>query len=142
MLLKQCRELVDLEVAEVDQVWKDVSGDQGYVSFRMFTAWSQKHLELDLPLGLESSDASSRPCRFRLGGEGERCSCVEFQAASEAMSGTAQLCVCGHKISMHRSDLAMRTMTDFLEETGPTHWTKDAVGLVKVKGLGPQVWSY
>jgi hypothetical protein len=24
--------------------------------------------------------------------------------------------VCGHKISMHRSDLAMRTMTDFLEE--------------------------
>ena len=23
--------------------------------------------------------------------------------------------VCGHKISMHRSDLAMRTMTDFLE---------------------------
>lgn len=141
MLLKQSRKLVPSPTLDEPEVWKDVSGDHGYVSFRMFTAWASKHLELDLPLGLESSDASSRPCRFRLGGDGERCSCDKFQGTTHRgeEAGSAQLCVCGHKISMHRSDLAMRTMTDFLEETGPAHWTKDMEGLVQV--LDPDVLS-
>lgn len=130
MLLTQCGHLVS-GVGDIPQVWRDVSGDHGYVSFRMFSAWAQDHLELDLPLGLESSDASSRPCRFRVGGEGARCGCQEFQPSGDA-SGVAQLCVCGHKISMHRSDLAMRTMTAFLEDVAPAHWVDGAEGLVQV----------
>eukprot|EP00439_Symbiodinium_sp_Y106_P044631 s943_g5.t1 len=107
----------------------------------MFSAWSQKYIQMDLPLGLEVGDASSRPCRFRLGGDGPRCGCQEFQAAG-GDGPTSELCVCGHKASMHRSepwmqieraeDLAQRTMSAFLEEGAPSHWSADAEGLVEI----------
>ena len=40
-----------------------------------------------------------------------------YRGSSLHFAGVS-LQVCGHKISMHRSDLAMRTMTDFLEVEG------------------------
>jgi len=137
MLLAECQHLVSKSTSDFDQVWKDAGGEgHGHVNFRMFTVWSQQYLSADLPLGLESSDACSRPCRFRIGGDGERCGCKEFIASSQD-DAVAQLCVCGHKISMHRSDMAQRTMTAFLEEKlGPPHW-EDQEGLVQV--LDPDV---
>jgi len=133
MLLLQCPHLfLESEITNFPEVWKDAGGEgTGYLNFRMFTAWSQKYIQMDLPLGLEVGDASSRPCRFRLGGDGPRCGCQEFQAAG-GDGPTSELCVCGHKASMHRSDLAQRTMSAFLEEGAPSHWSADAEGLVEI----------
>mmetsp|Transcript_46757 Transcript_46757/g.99911 ORF Transcript_46757/g.99911 Transcript_46757/m.99911 type:complete len:591 (-) Transcript_46757:83-1855(-) len=109
-----------------DQAWRDVGGPpKGFVNFRQFAAWTQTCLGLEYPLGLEASPSSgaSRPCRFKLSSaDGVRCGCPGYQPAP----GGAQHCICGHKPSLHRSDLATRTLTRFFEDDrGGEHWARD-----------------
>jgi len=114
--------------ASASQAWLDVGnpGD-GYVNFRAFLGWVQGCLGIDYPIGLEVS-GSFQPCRFRFASSsGTSCSCPHFQA----VEGGA-LCVCGHKPSMHRSDFAERTVTQFLETAVNEHWTFEE-GLVQVE---------
>mmetsp|Transcript_32846 Transcript_32846/g.76405 ORF Transcript_32846/g.76405 Transcript_32846/m.76405 type:complete len:620 (+) Transcript_32846:68-1927(+) len=113
----------------LESAWEIAGGPlHGYVNFRQFVSWTQS-LGVDKPLGLEEATAEvSRPCRFRLmTGEGMRCSCPSFEPTE-----VEGLCKCGHKASMHRSDLAERTFTEFLEASGNVNWVPDKQGLVEI----------
>jgi len=127
--LRACKELSgDTSGLSLEDSWKAADRElHGHVNFRQFTAWAEG-FGVTLPLGLEKSGAS-RPCRFVvMSRDGERCSCPAFEAAPGGMG----LCVCGHKLSMHRSDFALRSLTRTLEETDVMHWAPGRDGLVQV----------
>jgi len=118
-------------VPELEVAWVDAQGPlHGYINFRQFVSWTKEFLELDFPLGLDGG-GKTRPCRFGvLSKGGSRCSCPAFQAAA----GSSALCECGHKASLHRSDFAQRTFTQFIEEGSiVSHWTSGVEGLVRVE---------
>lgn len=129
--LKACTTLgTNIEEPSLDQAWEDAGGPaKGYVNFRQFASWTKEFLALEYPLGLDTTSVR-RPCRFRLKA-GSQCSCAEFVGS---VSGS-DLCECGHKPSMHRSDFAKRTITKFLEDSrdcDTKHWVPDQEGLVKI----------
>lgn len=129
--LTQCRNLAPDEAADLseDEAWEAVGGKlHDHVNFRQFAYWLQNSLRIDLPVGLEVS-GSNRPCRFRMmRADGRRCCCAEY----EEQEGQS-VCVCGHKLSMHRSDFAERSVSKLMEDTVPSDWAPGQEGLVKVE---------
>eukprot|EP00928_Gymnodinium_smaydae_P042977 TRINITY_DN28899_c0_g2_i1.p1 TRINITY_DN28899_c0_g2~~TRINITY_DN28899_c0_g2_i1.p1 ORF type:complete len:833 (-),score=140.48 TRINITY_DN28899_c0_g2_i1:109-2607(-) len=113
----------------VEEAWKDANGPvNGHLNFRQFTSWTQKFLQLELPLGLEAASAASRPCRFmHLTVDGERCSCPGFRP-----SAVECICECGHKRSAHRSDGALASFTQFFESNRNPQWEPGRNGLVQI----------
>eukprot|EP00929_Paragymnodinium_shiwhaense_P080332 TRINITY_DN41880_c0_g1_i1.p1 TRINITY_DN41880_c0_g1~~TRINITY_DN41880_c0_g1_i1.p1 ORF type:complete len:674 (+),score=107.77 TRINITY_DN41880_c0_g1_i1:77-2023(+) len=115
----------------LELAWEDAGGlGHGYVNFRSFVTWTQEHLSLEYPLGLEAESEAPRPCRFRLmSSHGHRCSCPGFTPADTA----GLLCVCGHKVSMHRSDIAESSLKSIMADTANAHWVPEKEGLVEIE---------
>eukprot|EP00931_Biecheleriopsis_adriatica_P118756 TRINITY_DN94083_c0_g1_i1.p1 TRINITY_DN94083_c0_g1~~TRINITY_DN94083_c0_g1_i1.p1 ORF type:complete len:581 (-),score=99.33 TRINITY_DN94083_c0_g1_i1:68-1810(-) len=119
-----------------EDAWREAGGPcTGFVNFRQF-AYLAESLGLVLPLGLEKSGAT-RSCRFRVrlvnndeGGEEYACSCPCFEPSK--LGGGGMICVCGHKLSMHRSDFAEDTLQ--LRAPSPQQglWSEGEEGLVQV----------
>lgn len=125
------------EALDAGQAWTDAQGPlHGYINFRQLVTWTKEFLQLDFPLGLESGTGGQRACRFRmLSEDGPRCSCPSFQPAGlgGSFSSTA-LCECGHKASMHRSEFAMRTFSQYLQDDSrASHWSAGREGLVRIE---------
>lgn len=111
---------------DLDKAWTNIGGNvHGHCNFRKFVTWSTKILGLSLPIGLEDL-GSERPCRFR-SHDGNSCSCPAFEPSEE----NEALCkCCGHKTSMHRSDMANQTIGGF-QVQNPC-WVEGADGLVQI----------
>lgn len=122
---------IELDPDEWDKGWAVAGGDAaGYVNFPGFVHWAQASLRLDLPMGIDFAEGLSRPCRFRMGSSDERCGCLAF----EASRWNDSICQCGHKTSMHRSDVAERKAGDLdPESTGGIWWEGAEEGLVEIE---------
>mmetsp|Transcript_7807 Transcript_7807/g.17142 ORF Transcript_7807/g.17142 Transcript_7807/m.17142 type:complete len:612 (-) Transcript_7807:67-1902(-) len=111
--------------------WTKAGGPvTGYLNFRQFVAWTLS-ISLALPLGLDDSKAS-KPCRFRImNRNGACCQCEAYEPSADGF-----LCICGHKPSCHRSDVAELSATDYLARSatkGLTQaWDDGKEGLVEV----------
>merc|ERR1711957_424798 len=116
--------MAPLSSHDVRTEWQKCKGEAlGHLNFRNFTQWSG-NVGIDLPLGLEGNqDAGARKCRFS---GHARCSCICFEAGE-----VPDLCRCGHKASMHRTDFAERSSTKFFEDVSQSWWTSSASNLVE-----------
>jgi len=113
-----------LDSGFIESVWCDLGGEaRGGVNFARFATWAASE-GVNLPLGLDGSGAS-RPCRsFKLMDDvgNERCSCTEYQH-----SATPGICTCGHKQSMHRSDVAEGSLSAFTASMQVSNWNADGL---------------
>lgn len=136
LLVGFVRSLLGAKTPTLEKAWEASGASHtGYLNFRAFAAWTQEHLGLEYPLGLEERSMSMRRCRFRrLSADGGRCSCEAYVAAVD--SEDRALCRCGHKPSMHRSDFAQRTYSAVLKEVACSSWAPGVDGLVKVEDSG------
>jgi len=136
--LQSCSQLMPSAemVPDSEEAWKEAGGpNTGFVNFGQFATLVES-FGLRLPLGLEKSGAT-RPCRFRVrlqnndepGGEEYTCSCPCFEVSKHG--GGGELCSCGHKLSMHRSDFAEDTYSN-IEHQIQMPWRPGEEGLVKV----------
>eukprot|EP00931_Biecheleriopsis_adriatica_P087049 TRINITY_DN61571_c0_g1_i1.p1 TRINITY_DN61571_c0_g1~~TRINITY_DN61571_c0_g1_i1.p1 ORF type:complete len:542 (+),score=91.49 TRINITY_DN61571_c0_g1_i1:52-1626(+) len=95
----------------IQEAWQELGGEEvGTVNFARFSSWTASK-GVDLPLGLERAGAK-RPCRCRLqttDGSRFRCSCPDFKPRD---SSDDSICECGHKASMHRSEVAEKPPVD------------------------------
>jgi hypothetical protein len=81
----------------VETAWNLPAGHT-HMTFVEFAHWA--HIEhINLPMGVDLSDSAKRPCRFQYKG-GVRCDCQDFTPAE------GSLCTCGHKASLHISEVA------------------------------------
>lgn len=88
----------------LDVAWRQAAGeDSTHLTFAQFARWASEQL-LRLPVGMDLGESADKLCRFNYAG-GKRCPCAKFQASEAAPS----LCTCGHKASMHLSDVAFMT---------------------------------
>jgi len=92
--------------------WKRAGGPgTGYINFRQFVGWTIS-INLTLPMGLDDSKGI-RPCRFRImNRSGACCQCDAYVPSADGF-----LCICGHKPSMHRSDVAEMSANEYLKRT-------------------------
>mmetsp|Transcript_9865 Transcript_9865/g.25972 ORF Transcript_9865/g.25972 Transcript_9865/m.25972 type:complete len:583 (+) Transcript_9865:189-1937(+) len=123
-------ELVKLGLCsdDLESAWAAVGGEEhGYVNFARFALWADG-VGIDLATGIEDA-SSSRPCHFRMMVSGGwSCGCAEYEAGSDGW-----LCgACGHKPSMHRSDLATKSNSEVLDGCRPESWKEGESGLVPV----------
>jgi len=120
------------EKVSTDESWKRAGGPvTGYINFRQFVGWTLS-INLALPMGLDDSKAS-RPCRFRIMNRSSACcQCEAYEASSDGF-----LCVCGHKPSMHRSDIAEMSANEYLRRTATMMMSWDRTeGLIEMTDPG------
>jgi len=118
------------ETLDPEECWNEASDDDQHVNWPDFLAWVVKH-GMSLPHGVDAND-SVRRCRFTHA-DGSPCECQNFQPSS----GNPELCICGHKNSMHRSDAAELSATHLLSDARSLHWVPDRKGLVNIEAGTP-----
>jgi len=89
----------------LETAW-DLPAGHTHMTFVEFAHWAHKE-GINLPMGVDLSDSAKRPCRFQYAG-GDRCDCQDFTPAE----GSGSLCVCGHKASLHISEVAQLSYED------------------------------
>eukprot|EP00927_Polykrikos_kofoidii_P021135 TRINITY_DN20112_c0_g1_i3.p1 TRINITY_DN20112_c0_g1~~TRINITY_DN20112_c0_g1_i3.p1 ORF type:complete len:585 (+),score=112.27 TRINITY_DN20112_c0_g1_i3:157-1911(+) len=111
---------------DMDENWTQAGGGAtGYVNLALWCTFGSA-VGAELPLGIENESAA-KPCQFRIMVEGGwSCGCDCFEEGEDGF-----LCACGHKPSMHRSDMPVRSLTaTFAEGAGPS-WDFSEEGLVE-----------
>jgi len=115
---------------DIEAAWVDAGGkEQGHVSFVRFASWVGR-VGIRLPVGLDISTGTCRPCRFRHSDDGRCCTCTGFRA--DCSLGGSQ-CICGHSAWLHRSDVAEQSIAVQLLSGGPSHWKRNVAGLVDAR---------
>jgi len=114
-------------IGNVDQAWTEAAGqDHTHVTFAQFANWAS-NAKLNLPMGIDSTEGAHLLCRFQYAG-GTRCPCANYSQGEQP-----NICECGHKSSVHLSDIAMMS----LEEQEVLHQLKRRV----IGGRGPTTLS-
>lgn len=89
--------------ADIEELWTEAVGEATHMTFAVFVRWAEMK-RLQLPVGVDVGDSAKRSCRFKYGEK--RCPCAGFVESDHH----ANLCVCGHKKSVHISDAAMMSV--------------------------------
>lgn len=111
-------EMIDL-AGTVDEAWEKAAGsDHTHLTFAQFAKWGSD-AKLHLPVGIDLGEDADRLCRFDYAG-GRRCPCAKFQVAAQA-----NVCECGHKSSVHLSDIAQMSFEE-----------QEVLSKLKLRGMG------
>eukprot|EP00931_Biecheleriopsis_adriatica_P114892 TRINITY_DN90771_c0_g1_i1.p1 TRINITY_DN90771_c0_g1~~TRINITY_DN90771_c0_g1_i1.p1 ORF type:complete len:587 (-),score=109.32 TRINITY_DN90771_c0_g1_i1:67-1782(-) len=98
-----------MDVESAEGVWQEAVGERSHMTFAMFARWASAS-SIKLPVGIDVSSGlgAERSCRFQYNSGGSfsrtgRCPCTSFTPSKDHPS----MCECGHKSSVHHSDIAL-----------------------------------
>eukprot|EP00929_Paragymnodinium_shiwhaense_P121600 TRINITY_DN93896_c0_g1_i1.p1 TRINITY_DN93896_c0_g1~~TRINITY_DN93896_c0_g1_i1.p1 ORF type:complete len:575 (-),score=108.98 TRINITY_DN93896_c0_g1_i1:148-1872(-) len=107
-LLSEEAASLGLQAGGVKKAWAEAAGEGTHMTFAQFASYAVGMLKIKLPVGIDLAEGAPKVCRYEYAG-GERCACANYH---HDPSAAPNMCVCGHKSSVHHSDVALMSFEE------------------------------